>query len=339
MTYFPWKNLPLNKFITSDNATMFYYKKCLEKKKSIGTLVYLCGWSQGPNNWSPSLLTNTYVKDNYDVYVLVMRGFKNNEDNFNNNVARYAQDVVEFIKDKKLKNLTPVCHFMGCAIVWYVISLYGEKYFNSYVFIDEPLQLLKNPDKFEDDLKKYGSIFSSDEIFSFYNTSNKSASDSAKKRSSFQETLFTPQFIAENPNIYIKILAGTLGYNYKVATEILFDHVCNNYEQVLTKKIQKPALLIGGKVSIIPYQAVEFQKQFFEVSTVKIFEENEGGSHSMYLEKYELFNATLNDFLKVNNNRGLKLQRMIRTRVGNSFSKAKNVVNDFIKNKFGVADE
>ena len=40
------------------------------------------------------------------------------------------------------------------------------------------------------------------------------------------------------------------------------------------------------------------QSQFFELPTIKIFEENEGGSHSMYIENYELFNTTLNDFLK-----------------------------------------
>lgn len=306
---FPWKNLPLQEFTTSDNATLFYYKR-LAKDKPLGTLLFLCGWSQGPNNWSPSLLTNTYVKDNYDVYVLVMRGFKNVEDNFNNNVARYAQDVVEFIKSKKLKKITAVGHSMGCSIFLYVISLYGEKYFESYVLIDSVVQVLKNPEKFGNELENRGSTLSSDELFSFYNTSIESASKSAKERSSLQQTLFTPEFIAENPNTYIKILAGTLGYNYKVANEIFFDHACNNYEQILKNKVKKSALLIGGKVSIVPYQTVEFQKDFFEVPpTVKIFEEIEGGSHSMYLENYELFNQTLNDFLKANNSR---LQRMIR---------------------------
>jgi non-heme chloroperoxidase len=324
---FPWKNLPLQEFTTSDNATLFYYKR-LAKDKPLGTLLFLCGWSQGPNNWSPSLLTNTYVKDNYDVYVLVMRGFKNVEDNFNNNVARYAQDVVEFIKSKKLKKITAVGHSMGCSIFLYVISLYGEKYFESYVLIDSVVQVLKNPEKFGNDLENRGSTLSSDELFSFYNTSIESASKSAKERSSLQQTLFTPEFIAENPNTYIKILAGTLGYNYKVANEIFFDHACNNYEQILKNKVKKSALLIGGKVSIVPYQTVEFQKDFFEVPpTVKIFEEMEGGSHSMYLENYELFNQTLNDFLKANNSR---LQRMIRDGIKTGVRIVRNVAKNRI---------
>ena len=330
---FPWKNLPLQEFTSSDNAALFYYKR-MAKNKPLGRLLFLCGWSQGPNNWSPSLLTNTHVKDNYDVYVLVMRGFKNVEDNFNNNVARYAQDVVEFIKSKKLKRVTAVGHSMGASIFSYVISLCGEKYFDAYVFIDQPLQVLKNPDKSGTDLDNYGSTLSSDDLFSIYNTSGESASKSAEKRSALQQTLFTPQFIAANPNTYIKILAGTLGYNYKVANEILLDHVCNNYEQILKNKIKKPALLIGGKVSTVPFQTVEFQIQLFEVPTVKIFEENEGGSHSMYLENYELFNKTLNDFLKGNNNKFIIAQRDIRNRVRigvkNAGTAALNVVSKAI---------
>lgn len=324
---FPWKNLPLQEFTSSDNATLFYYKR-LAKNKSLGTLLFLCGWSQGPNNWSPSLLTNTHVKDNYDVYVLVMRGFKNVEDNFNNNVARYAQDVVEFIKSNKLKKVTAVGHSMGCSIFLYVISLYGEKYFESYVLIDSVVQVLKNPDKYGNDLDNAGSTLSSDELFSFYNTSIESASKSAEERSSLQQTLFTPKFIAENPNTYIKILAGTLGYNYKVANEIFFNHACNNYEQILKNKVKKSALLIGGKVSIVPYQTVEFQKDFFEVPpTVKIFEEIEGGSHSMYLENYELFNETLNDFLKLNNN---KLQKTIRDGINKGVKNVRNATKNAI---------
>jgi pimeloyl-ACP methyl ester carboxylesterase len=326
---FPWKNLPLQEFTSSDNATLFYYKR-LAKNKCLGTLLFLCGWSQGPNNWSPSLLTNAHVKDNYDVYVLVMRGFKNVEDNFNNNVARYAQDVVEFIKSKKLKKVTAVGHSMGASVCLYVISLYGEKYFDAYVFIDHSLQVLKNPDKFGSSLDNYGSTLSSNDLFSIYNTSGESASNFAEKQNSLQQTWLTPQFIAANPNTYIKILAGALGYNYKVATEILFNHACNNYEQILKNKVKKPALLIGGKVSTVPFETVQFQEDFYEVPTVKIFEENEGGSHSMYLENYELFNKTLNDFLQVNNNKLLIGQRMIRNRINKGLKNAEKAVKNAI---------
>ena len=299
MTNFPWKNLHLKNFKSSDDANLFYYKRCATaKNKPLGTLLILCGWSQGPNNWSPVLLTNTHVKENYDVYVLVMRGYRNIEDNFNNNVSRYAKDVVEFIKSKKLKNITALGHEMGCAVFCDIVSLYGEKYFDSYVFVDNSLQVIQNSNWSDTDKKDNGCFFTVYPFFDFYITCAKSASDSAQQRRSFEEQCFTSEFIAANPDIFIKIKSGTLNYNYKVANEILFDHAFNNYSQILKKGIKKPALLIGGKVSIVPYQTMANQSQFFELPTIKIFEENEGGSHSMYIENYELFNTTLNDFLK-----------------------------------------
>ena len=79
--------------------------------------------------------------------------------------------------------------------------------------------------------------------------------------------------------------------------EVLFNHVCNNYEQILTKGIKKPALLIGGEVSIFPWQAIVYQKKFYKTATVKIFKADQGGSHSMYIENYSLFNKYVNNFL------------------------------------------
>jgi hypothetical protein len=286
-----WKELPLKEFKSSDNATLFYYKKS-SKSKPIGTLLFLCGWSQGPSNWSPALLTNTYVKENYDVYIIVMRGYKNIEDNFNNNIARYAKDVVEFIKSKKLKKVTAVAHAMGCSIL-----------------IDNSLLVIQNPDWYDTEKKDNGCFFKPDDFFSFYNTCAKSAIESAGKRRSFEEQCFTPEFIAANPNLFIKIKSGTLNYNFKVANEILYDYAFTNNVQNLKNGIKKPALLIGGEASFINYQVIEKQKEFFELPTIKIFKGNEGGSNSMYIENPPLFNTTVNSFLKSKDNKIKNIQK------------------------------
>ncbi len=330
--FIPWKNLRLKNFTTSDNGRLFYYGRLASNKVRLGTILLLVGWSEGPNNYSPFLSTNTFVKENYDVYLLVMRGFNNLEDNFNNNLARYSKDVVEFIHSKKLKNINAIGHGMGASLVMNIIGVYGEKYFNSYVFVDMAVRLLKNPNKFGSDLRNDGALYSSDELYSFYNTSAESAIKSAEKRSSYQQTLVTPQFLSRYPKVYIKMLAGTLGYNYKVANEILIDYVYNDNEQLLRNKLTKPALLIGGKASIIPYETVNFQKDFFELATVKIFEESEGGSHLMYIENYELFNTTLNDFLKTNNNVVLRTQRRIKSRINKGIKKAGTAVLNAVVN-------
>ena len=39
---YPWENFPLQEFKTSDNATLFYYKRCA-KCNPKGTLLFLEG--------------------------------------------------------------------------------------------------------------------------------------------------------------------------------------------------------------------------------------------------------------------------------------------------------
>lgn len=296
MKSFPWANLPLQKFKTSDNATLFFYKRCA-KCECKGTLLFLMGWTQGPNNWSPVLLTNNYIRKYYDVYVLTMRGYNNIPNNFNNYIARYSQDVFEFINNIKVTKITPITHSMGCSVIWYLIGLYGEKLFNSYIFVDQPIQVLVNPVYTPEQNLQFGSIFTTDALFGFYNGCAIGPNESAVIKTAFEQSCFTPEFIAQQPEIFAKTVDGVLNYNYKVVNEVLFNHVCNNYEQVLSKGLHKPALLIGGRVSIVPWQTVVNQKKFYKNATVKIFEANQGGSHSMYLENYSLFNKYVNKFL------------------------------------------
>lgn len=296
MKSFPWANLPLQKFKTSDNATLFFYKRCA-KCECKGTLLFLMGWTQGPNNWSPVLLTNNYIRKYYDVYVLTMRGYNNIPNNFNNYIARYSQDVFEFINNIKVTKITPITHSMGCSVIWYLIGLYGEKLFNSYIFVDQPIQVLVNPVYTPEQNLQFGSIFTTDALFGFYNGCAIGPNESAVIKTAFEQSCFTPEFIAQQPEIFAKTVDGVLNYNYKVVNEVLFNHACNNYEQVLSKGLHKPALLIGGRVSIVPWQTVVNQKKFYKNATVKIFEANQGGSHSMYLENYSLFNKYVNKFL------------------------------------------
>lgn len=295
---FPYADLPLNEFRTSDGATCFYYERKASKCYcSKGTLLFLLGWSQGPNNWSPVLLTNEYVKKNYDVYVFVMRGYNQIPDLTNNHISRYSTDVKEFIEAQRLSKLITVTHSMGCAILWYLISLYGEKYFDGYVVVDQPLEILVNPAYSSERNLELGSIFTTDALFNFYNTSAIGPAESAAVRGGFEASCFTEQFIKQEPEIYAKVVDDALNYQYQVVNYVIFNHACNDYLDVCSKGFKRPALLIGGKVSIVPWPTVVYQKQFYDDATVKIFEADQGGSHSMYFQNYSLFNQYLNEFL------------------------------------------
>jgi pimeloyl-ACP methyl ester carboxylesterase len=186
---------------------------------------------------------------------------------------------------------------MGCSVLWYLLGLYGETLFDSYVVVDQPIQVLINPAYSTEKNLTLGSIFSTEALFGFYNGCAVGPDESAVIRTGFEKSCFTENFLVQQPKTFEKALEGTLKYNYKVVNEVIFNHACNNYEQILIKGLKKPALLIGGRVSIVPWQTIVYQKRYYKTATVKIFEADQGGSHSMYLENYTLFNKYLNEFL------------------------------------------
>ena len=297
---FPWKHLKLSKFITSDNAILHYHlQKPLKKPK--GTILILLGWSQPADEFSPILLTNNFLRDHYNVYILVERGWNNNLVDYGNFISRYAEDAQQFIIDKKLLNIILIGHSMGISVIWHMISLYGEKNYKGYFMLDQGPVLVKNPLTTDPNIYlELGSIFTP--LETFQNHAAIGGPDGDNVRKAFETSMFTKNFIDKYPNIVEKIITGVNNYNNITATNILFDHSNNNYiDQSLIKGIKKTAFLIGGIVSILPYQATIYQKKYYNKCTeVRIYTEAEGGSHLMFVENYKLTNKLLNRFLKKN---------------------------------------
>lgn len=294
-----WVNYNYEPFVTSDGATLyFYYQPAKNEKK--GNMLFIPGWSQSPDSFSPMITTNTNFTDNYDIYILAMRGYNLQEQNVGNCMARYAADVKEFIESKKITDVIPVTHSMGCSVIWYFIGLYGEDYFKAYIFIDQCPILYKNPRNTDEQNLEYGSIFDSAQLFGITNTlifGSKQEGDDLKV--GFVSGMFTPEFKTTKPNVMTDVYAGTINYYNIASGQILFNHICiNQIDDVLRAIIKKPSLLIGGVVSIIPFQSIIYEKQFFQTSEVKIFTREQGGSHFMFVENPELTNQYANEFLE-----------------------------------------
>ena len=302
MERIPWKELKLKKFKTSDNATLYYHeqKNCCACKN----MLILLGWSQPPDGWSPVLLTNKYLRKNYNVYILVMRGYNYEHPDYGNSIARYAIDVVEFIKRKCLDNLTIMGHSMGSSIVWNIITLYGESMFEKFIMVDQPPVLLRNPQFTDNEALRLGAIFSCDEdpnrgIYGLTNVLLGPEEKANELRFNLISSMFTDKFKQENPEIMNKIFDGVFKYDNKVLSDVLYHHICNDWiRQLFLKGVNLPTLLIGGKSSIIPFQSVVEQHKYYNNASLYIFSEEEGGSHNMFIENYKLFNLILNKFLK-----------------------------------------
>lgn len=86
-------------------------------------------------------------------------------------------------------------------------------------------------------------------------------------------------------------------YGYNSTSNILFSNLTNNWINILlNKKIKIPTYLFGGLNSVVPYQSIIYQKQYYTNSKIHIFK-NDKSSHFAFMENYELFNKLINDFI------------------------------------------
>ena len=81
-----------------------------------------------------------------------------------------------------------------------------------------------------------------------------------------------------------------------VAADLLMDHCMLDWRDVI-RRIDRPTLVVGGAKSIFPAQSQEWIAAQIPGARVSIFAEEEGGSHFMFYENPQAFNALVRDFL------------------------------------------
>ena len=284
--------------VATKNSEVYYYEQ-LPTEKEEGIIIIIPGWSYIADAWSTVLLTNPLLQKHYRTFIVLNRGY--NDKYFKNStVEQMSRDIYDFIKIKNLDNVTLLGHSIGCAYIWNMIALFGEHRFKNYIIVDESSVLLKNSsnDKLKTEFAVYDKASLSKAVALL--NGNKKKADNYK--TSFTKKLFTKSFNKNHPEIIKKVEMGTFVFNNKVLADILENAVNNmNMEKLFTtKKIMKPALLIGGKESIVSFESIQYQTRFYEKSTVYIF--TKGSSHSMFIENYKTFNKIINKFLKNDKN-------------------------------------
>jgi pimeloyl-ACP methyl ester carboxylesterase len=314
MISIPFTHYEMTKINTKNSE--LYYCEQLPTEKEKGIVIIIPGWSYNADTWSTVLLTNPLLKKNYRAFIVLNRGYNNKYFKNNNTLKQFSTDIYDFIKMKNLNNITLLGHSAGCAYIWNMIYLFGEKRFKNYIIVDESPILLKELSN--DNLKKEFAVYDKASLSEAVASLNSDKKTADNYKTSFTKKLFTKSFNKNNPEIIKKFEMGTLDFNNKVLADILENTVNNhNMEKLFTtKKIMKPALLIGGKESMVPFKSIQYQTRFYEKSTVYIF--TKGSSHSMFIENYKTFNKIINKFLKNDkNNKTQKRKTKIKIRSKN----------------------
>jgi len=136
-----------------------------------------------------------------------------------------------------------------------------------------------------------GAIF---DPVSLYDTIHKLAGpDGVKTTEGFIGGMFTKAYSRPEVEWVVK---QNLKMPREYAAALLYNHATQDWRRVIPR-IALPTLIVGGRVSVVPWKSQAWIQTQVRGSKLEIFEENEGGNHFMFMENPDKFNRIVRDFI------------------------------------------
>ena len=194
-------------------------------------------------------------------------------------IARLAADVRAVVEAETLHDVTLLGHSMGCSVIWSYIDQFGLAGIRDLVLVDQPPALVIHPTWTEAEASRYGAILTPDQVFA--------TARRLREQREFASTPFmTPAdraFFAARHSLFPAQHEATL----------FIDHAFQDWRDVLPR-IDLPTLVIGGDE--LAAAAVWTAGQL-PAARLRIFGPDERGSHFMFWDNAESFDAELEKFL------------------------------------------
>ncbi len=280
------KGLEIGFFRTNDGLSLAYWKAGRGMP-----LVFIPGWS---SNGAEYINLIHLLKEDYEVYVLDQRNHGlSDKVTFGNRISRLSADVNDFFNGLGLDKAFVCGWSMGCSVIWSYLDLYGIDKIEKLVFIDEPPSIYCHRDWNEEERVKAGAFTTSAEamISMYYRKGPSNRLVVNTDVFDFYTVKGAPAF--ENSHLFAEKCVPP----DEVALErVLFDHILNDWRDVLSEKITRPTLVVSGEHS----NWVESQRWIAETvpdGRAIIYGKNEHGDHFLHLKEPRKFAAQLKTFL------------------------------------------
>jgi pimeloyl-ACP methyl ester carboxylesterase len=272
-------------FITTNDGIRINY---LEAGSGI-PLVMIPGWSQTAEQFKNQI---NGLSDKYRVIAVDMRSHgKSEKTSRGMRISRLSKDLFDLILTLDLKNIILLGHSMGCSVIWSYIDLFGTDRIAKFVFVDQSAFLTSNPNWDEQDKQNYGSLFDDKGVVETTNTL--SGPDGVKKTYNLINSMVTSA-ISDKDKAWI--IAKNLEMPRKQAADLFYNHFHQDWRNII-QNITLPTLVIGGRVSLIPWKSQEWIANQIKGAKLEIFEEHDGGQHFMFIEGPQKFNQIVTDFI------------------------------------------
>lgn len=278
--------LQINRFTTSDRVELAYWEAGQGKP-----LVFVPGWS---GNGAQYVNLLYLLSRHHHVYVLDPRnqGLSQRVEH-GGRIARFATDLKEFGDHLGLQKADYAGWSMGAAVLWSYIDLFGTGGINKAVFVDEPISIYSHQDWSEQERLDAGGTTTSPErmVAGFTQGAplNSLITDMAPRQRAM--AMDSPYFANSEAfaNAFVKNDRQALG-------RVLFDHITNDWRDVIRHKIDVPVAIFSGEHSNnLPSQ--RWMHKTIPGSKLFVYSKAEQGDHFLMFKNPIKFAADLRAFL------------------------------------------
>lgn len=281
-----FKDLQINHFTTSDGVKLTYWEAGKGKP-----LVFIPGWSA---NGAEYINVMYLLSKKYHVYVLDPRnqGLSQHVD-YGTRISRFATDLKELNDHLGLKKADYCGWSMGASVLWSYIDLYGTKGISKVAFIDEPPSIYSHADWSEKERLDAGAITSDAERMIDSFTSGKALNSMIVNSQAFQRSTLMDSSYFQNSEAFAQAVVKNDMADLK---RVMFDHVTNDWRDVIRKRIDVPTAIFTGVYS----DSLSGQRWIHGAiakSELHVYSAQEQGDHFLAFKNPLKFTSDLDAFL------------------------------------------
>lgn len=277
-------NIRSGRFETNDGVRLHYLEA--------GTgpaLVILPGWTQPAASFKAQL---EGLSGDYRCLALDFRAHGDSErPRYGYRLSRLAQDCQQFLDHCGIEEAVLLGHSAGCAVIWNFIDLFGESRVRANIFADQMIARIKMPDWSDAECRQYGASVTGEEAIA--QAAMLAGPDGETMLREFLSSEFTPRFPKAD---IVGVVENSLKVPRAYAAALMLSITYCDYRDLLPR-IRRPTLCITGAASPLGAEAMPWIASQIPNARLSVIGAEEGGSHFMYLENPQAFNADVRKFL------------------------------------------
>ncbi len=271
-------------FTTSDGVRLHY----LEAGQG-PTLVMIPGWSQAAEQFCYQI---EGLSDRFHCIALDMRGHgESDKVDYGYKISRFAKDVSEVLTGLELSDVALLGHSMGCSVMWAYWDMFGPERLSKLILTDQSPFLTASPTWSETERLAAGAAFDLEGVVK--NVNALAGPDGATISGKLLRNMVTRNMSDAE---FDWMLECNLKLPRQHAAALLLNHCTQDWRDVIPR-ITLPTLVVGGKISVVPWQSQVWIHEQIPSSQLVVFEESEGGQHFMFIEGADKFNQVVASFM------------------------------------------